>query len=119
MRYHRQSNYRHRRSAGAHPGEQEPEVYQEIGDLKGLRQMSAPHRTQSTHTHPASRRLLTPRERFFWWYSLTCSSWDLSGSSSGRSWPDAQAGRRPYGIRSRHALPKPGISGSRDGSDGP
>ncbi|QSQ54329.1 hypothetical protein ISN36_09195 [Xanthomonas translucens pv. undulosa] len=25
----------------------------------------------SVHPQPASRRLMTPRTRFFWWYSLT------------------------------------------------
>lgn len=25
----------------------------------------------STHTHPASQKLMTPRDRFFWWYSLS------------------------------------------------
>ncbi|HEL3014584.1 TPA: hypothetical protein UL935_000298 [Stenotrophomonas maltophilia] len=25
----------------------------------------------STHPHPARRKLMTPRTRFFWWYSLS------------------------------------------------
>ena len=39
--------------------------------MESLRQMSAPHFTPSAHTRPASRKLPTPRTRFFWWYSLT------------------------------------------------
>lgn len=33
--------------------------------------MSASPPPFATHTRPASRRLMTPRDRFFWWYSVT------------------------------------------------
>lgn len=39
--------------------------------MEGLREMSALPSPSSTHPQLATRKLPTPRTRFFWWYSLT------------------------------------------------
>lgn len=39
--------------------------------MEGIRQVSTLPPSLSTQPRPTLRKLMTPRQRFFWWYSLT------------------------------------------------
>jgi hypothetical protein len=46
-----------------------PLHYSLIGIELWVRAPLRPTGTKETHPHPAARKLMIPRDRFFWWYS--------------------------------------------------